>query len=67
MQLQAGGPHRQRAHCVTLWLCCTAVEDLPHKDGKLLRPGVVWFNEVRCMCGSGVKAEPGVLIQDATH
>ena len=24
---------------------CT-VEDLPHKDGKLLRPGVVWFNEV---------------------
>lgn len=25
---------------------CAAVEDLPHKDGKLLRPGVVWFNEV---------------------
>lgn len=28
-----------------LWLS-PAVEDLPHKDGKLLRPGVVWFNEV---------------------
>lgn len=21
------------------------IEDLPHQDGKLLRPGVVWFNE----------------------
>lgn len=27
-------------------VCLAAVEELPHDDeGRLLRPGVVWFNE----------------------
>jgi NAD-dependent SIR2 family protein deacetylase len=29
-----------------------SVEDLPQKDGSLLRPGVVWFNEVRTTSSS---------------